>query len=148
MTLKKTLSVGEVSKRCGVKISALHFYEKKGLINSGRNSGNQRRYSRDVLRRVSIIKAAQQVGVQLDKIKEAFENLPNNRTPTKQDWERLASLWQSGLTQKIQYLERLRDYLTGCIGCGCLSMEVCPLYNPDDECSLKASGPVLLDKKK
>ncbi len=148
MTIKTILSVGEVAKRCNVKISTIHFYEQKGLICSIRNAGNQRRFSRDVLRRISIIKAAQQVGIRLEKIKEAFENLPDHRTPTKQDWARLASLWQNELTQRIQYLERLRDYLTGCIGCGCLSMEVCPLYNPEDKLALSASGAVLLDKKK
>lgn len=142
--LNAVLSVGEVAKRCGVKVSTLHFYEEKGLISSSRNPGNQRLYSRDVLRRVSVIKAAQKIGVSLEQVKEAFKTLPNNRTPTKKDWQQLANCWQHTLNEKIKLLENLRDNLSSCIGCGCLSIEYCPLYNPNDLVSAKGSGPLLL----
>ena len=141
-----TWAVGKVAKRCGVKVSTLHFYEQKGLINSWRNAGNQRRYKPDVLRRVSVIKAAQKMGVNLAAIKVAFSTLPNNRTPTTKDWERLSSLWQKELNQRIEKMEKLRDLLAGCIGCGCLSMSKCPLYNEDDKLAVEGSGPILLDR--
>jgi MerR family transcriptional regulator, redox-sensitive transcriptional activator SoxR len=148
MSLSTYLSVGDVSKRCNVNISAIHFYERKGLICSSRNEGNQRRFSRDVLRRISIIKAAQQVGISLENIKIAFASLPDNRTPTKKDWQRLANQWKDELDYKIRYLTNLRDSLTGCIGCGCLSMDDCPLYNPEDKLAeLEVGGPILLDTK-
>lgn len=145
MPEEANLSVGDVAKRCGVKVSALHFYENKGLINSYRNSGNQRRYKRDVLRRISLIKAAQKVGVTLEEVKKIFACLPNQRTPTPEDWQILAEYWQVQLDEKIRYMERLREYLTGCIGCGCLSMKSCPIYNHDDELGEKNTGAVLLD---
>jgi len=141
------LSVGQVAKRCGVNISTLHFYEQKGLIQSLRNSGNQRRYKREVLRRISVIKAAQKVGITLEKIKESFKTLPNNRTPTKEDWEILAKHWRNELNARITYMENLRDSLSGCIGCGCLSMKSCPIYNQDDILAQQGSGAVLLDSK-
>ena len=140
------LSIGQVAKRAGVKVSALHFYEEKGLIHSWRNNGNQRRFKPDVLRRISIIKAAQKVGVSLLEIEQAFHQLPNNRTPTTQDWEKLASQWHQRLNQRINYMVKLRDHLTRCIGCGCLSMSSCPLYNPADELAKQGVGPVILDK--
>ena len=140
------LSVGKVAQRCGVKISTLHFYEKKGLIFSLRNAGNQRRYKQDVLRRVSVIKAAQKMGISLAAIKEAFSNLPDRRTPTAKDWQKLSSAWQAELNGRIAYLERLRDSLTGCIGCGCLSMQNCPIYNEDDKLAAEGSGPVILER--
>ncbi|MEP4484335.1 MAG: redox-sensitive transcriptional activator SoxR [Halioglobus sp.] len=140
-------SVGRVAKRCGVNISTLHFYEDKGLIFSTRNAGNQRRYRSDVLRRVSVIKAAQRMGISLDSIRRAFENLPDNRTPTKRDWERLSKQWRGELDARIDYLERLRDSLTGCIGCGCLSMTNCPIYNDGDHLGEDGSGPVILDRR-
>ena len=141
------LTVGDVSKRSGVAVSAIHFYEKKGLISSIRNAGNQRRFKRDVLRRVSIIKAAQKVGISLDNIQQAFASLPDQRTPSKKDWQILANQWQIELNNKINYLENLRNFLTGCIGCGCLSMDNCPLYNPDDKLRKLGTGPHLLNKK-
>ncbi|WP_286270578.1 redox-sensitive transcriptional activator SoxR [Thalassotalea hakodatensis] len=141
------LSVGRVAKRAGVKVSTLHFYEAKGLIKSWRNNGNQRRYKPDVLRRISVIKAAQKMGISLEEIKQAFAALPKNRTPNTQDWQQLASQWQQTLNERITYMERLRDYLSGCIGCGCLSMNSCPLYNPEDTLGDAGSGPVILDKK-
>lgn len=139
-------TVGKVAQRCGVKISTLHFYEKKGLIQSSRNAGNQRRYKADVLRRVSVIKAAQKMGISLEAIKQAFATLPNQRTPTAKDWQKLSTHWQGELNARIAYLERLRDSLTGCIGCGCLSMKNCPIYNEDDKLAAQGSGPVILDR--
>ena len=139
-------TVGKVAKRCGVKISTLHFYERKGLIQSTRNAGNQRRYKADVLRRVSVIKAAQKMGIGLKAIKQAFETLPDQRTPTAKDWEKLSTTWRGELNARIAYLERLRDSLTGCIGCGCLSMKNCPIYNEEDKLASEGSGPVLLDR--
>lgn len=141
------LSVGQVAKRCGVKVSTLHFYEQKELINSYRNSGNQRRYKKEVLRRVSVIKAAQKMGISLQEIKAAFDSLPDNRTPDKDDWAKLSSHWQADLNSRIRYLQQLRDSLEGCIGCGCLSMKNCPIYNPDDKLAEQGSGPVILDKQ-
>lgn len=140
-------TVGRVAKRCGVKISTLHFYEQKGLIHSTRNAGNQRRYKADVLRRVSVIKAAQKMGINLASIKEAFASLPDERTPTVKDWARLSRHWQAELNERIAYLERLRDSLTGCIGCGCLSLSKCPIYNSEDRLGEKGSGPVILEQK-
>jgi len=142
------LTVGKVAERCGIKVSALHFYEEKGLIRSWRNQGNQRRYKADVLRRVSVIKAAQKMGVSLQEIKDAFATLPNNRTPDTKDWDKLASHWRESLNDRIQYLEKLRDYLSGCIGCGCLSLKKCPIYNKDDELAKFGSGPVILETKR
>ena len=139
-------TVGKVAQRCGVNVSTLHFYEQKGLIHSLRNAGNQRRYKADVLRRVSVIKAAQKMGISLAAIKEAFANLPDRRTPTMKDWEKLSSAWQAELSGRIAYLQRLRDSLTGCIGCGCLSMKNCPIYNQDDKLAAEGSGPVILER--
>ena len=141
------LSVGQVAKRCGIKVSALHFYEEKGLIRSWRNQGNQRRYKRDVLRRISVIKAAQKMGITLADIQEMFDQLPDRRTPDKDDWASLSKQWQQQLNQRIAYMEKLRDSLTGCIGCGCLSMKNCPLYNPDDVLAEEGKGPVILDRR-
>lgn len=126
------ISVGEVAKRAGVKVSALHFYEQKGLISSWRNQGNQRRYHRSVLRRVAVIKAAQQVGLSLQEIKQALENLPKHQAPNKAQWESMASQWHEHLEHKIQQLKALQSDLGGCIGCGCLSLESCALRNPGD----------------
>jgi MerR family redox-sensitive transcriptional activator SoxR len=146
MLEEANLTVGQVAKRCGVKVSTLHFYESLGLIKSLRNQGNQRRYMREVLRRISVIKAAQKMGVSLEEIKSAFANLHDNRTPTKDDWQKLSRYWQKGLNQKIAYLEKLRDSLDGCIGCGCLSMKNCPIYNPEDKLGDDNSGAVLLER--
>jgi len=139
-------TVGKVAQRCGVKVSTLHFYEQKGLIHSSRNAGNQRRYKAEVLRRVAVIKAAQKMGISLQAIKRAFASLPDKRTPTAKDWQKLSTLWQGELNARIAYLERLRDSLTGCIGCGCLSMKNCPIYNQDDKLAAEGSGPVILDR--
>ena len=141
----RELTVGEVARRCGVAVSAIHFYEAKGLIASWRNAGNQRRYPREVLRRVSIVKVAQRLGIPLAAIKSALDSLPKGRTPTAQDWRRLSAGWHADLDQRIGKLSRLRDQLTGCIGCGCLSMADCPLRNPWDVLSGKGPGPQLLE---
>lgn len=138
------LSVGEVASRCGVAVSTIHFYEAKGLIQGWRNHGNQRRYSREVLRRVSIVKVAQRLGISLRSIKAAFDTLPKGRTPTDRDWKRLSARWHEELEGRIRQLTRLRDQLTGCIGCGCLSVKTCPLRNPGDELAEKGPGPHLL----
>ena len=138
--------MGAVAKRCGVKVSTLHFYENKGLISSWRNSGNQRRYKKDVFRRVSVIKAAQKMGITLQEIEAEFSNLPDRRTPTMDDWEKLSRHWQQNLNDRIAHLERLRDSLTSCIGCGCLSMTNCPIYNLDDKLAVEGSGAVILDR--
>ena len=142
-----TWSVGRIAQRCGVKISTLHYYEEKGLIKSWRNQGNQRRYKADVMRRVAVIKAAQKVGISLESIKSAIATLPDNRTPSLADWEKLGTLWRDQLNDKISYLEKLRDSMTSCIGCGCLSMKNCPLYNQDDKLASEGAGAVILDRK-
>jgi MerR family redox-sensitive transcriptional activator SoxR len=134
-----------VAERSGVAVSAIHFYEAKGLITSWRNVGNQRRYPREALRRISIIKVAQRLGIPLASIKAALDSLPKGRTPTDQDWKKLSARWHADLDDRIAKLTQLRDQLTGCIGCGCLSMKQCPLRNPYDELSAQGPGPRLLD---
>jgi MerR family redox-sensitive transcriptional activator SoxR len=135
------MSIGAVAERTGVAPSALRFYEAEGLIHSERARSGHRRYHREVLRRVSFIRAAQQVGLSLEEIGEALSSLPDNRTPTQRDWERLAESWQPRLDAQIAMLERLRDRLTGCIGCGCLSMKACRLVNPHDVAGTTGTGP-------
>jgi len=144
-TYSKLLTVGEVAARSGVAVSTLHFYETKGLISSQRNQGNQRRYAREVLRRVAIIKVAQRVGVPLAEIGDALKALPKGRVPTAADWNRLSARWREDLDQRIAQLTQLRDQLTGCIGCGCLSVETCPLRNPWDVLSEQGPGPHFRD---
>lgn len=142
---RQNLTPGQVAARCGVAVSALHFYERRGLIHSARSSGNQRRYGSDVLRRVSVIKAAQQLGISLAEIEDAFSSLPKHSAPNKRHWQELSQRWQQQLTERISRLQNLRDLLTGCIGCGCLSMDACPLYNPYDRLGEGQSGPVILE---
>jgi len=137
----KSLTVGEAAQRSGVAVSALHFYEAKGLIRSVRNAGGQRRYGREVLRRVAVIKVAQRIGIPLASISAALASLPEERTPTKADWTRLSSLWRRELDERIAQLTRLRDQLDDCIGCGCLSIDACKLRNPLDALSEQGSGP-------
>ncbi|MEU6736769.1 redox-sensitive transcriptional activator SoxR [Streptomyces physcomitrii] len=141
------LSVGQLSARSGAAVSALHFYESKGLIHSTRTSGNQRRYQRDALRRVAFVRAAQRVGIPLATIREALTELPEERTPNRDDWARLSESWRSELDARIAQLSRLRDYLTDCIGCGCLSLENCALSNPDDVTGERITGSVLFGEK-
>ncbi|WP_416364012.1 redox-sensitive transcriptional activator SoxR [Pseudomonas sp. NFX183] len=143
--LNKALTVGQLAARSGVAVTALHFYESKGLIKSQRNAGNQRRYPRDVLRRVVVIKIAQRLGIPLATIGEALQTLPDGRTPTTEDWERLSALWREDLDARINKLLLLRDKLSGCIGCGCLSLEACPLRNQDDQLGELGPGAQLLE---
>lgn len=134
------LGVGEVAKRSGINISTLHFYEAQGLLVSERSAGNQRRFQRDVLRRIAVIRVAQSLGVSLAEIAQALGQLPDQRTPTKADWAKLSSHWRSTLDQRIAELQLLRDKLTGCIGCGCLSLRACRLHNPDDALAKRGPG--------
>lgn len=135
------LTVGQLAARSGVAVSALHFYEAQGLLISRRTSGNQRRYPRDALRRVAFIRASQRVGIPLRTIKDALDRLGDRRTPTRQDWARLSSAWQADLDERIATLQALRDRLTGCIGCGCLSLDRCRLANPNDILGADGPGP-------
>jgi MerR family transcriptional regulator, redox-sensitive transcriptional activator SoxR len=135
------LTIGELAARSGVATSALRYYEKRGLIRSTRTTGNQRRYQRGELRRVAFIRIAAQVGVPLDEIGEALSALPDERTPTRADWARLSAAWRGRLEDQIAVLERLRDRLTGCIGCGCLSLTRCRLSNPSDQIAADGAGP-------
>jgi MerR family redox-sensitive transcriptional activator SoxR len=139
------LTVGQVAARSGVAVSTLHFYQSKGLIKSRRNRGNQRRYPREVLRRVAVIKVAQRTGIPLASIRTALKALPAERTPTSEDWKKLSARWREELDNRIERLTRLRDQLGRCIGCGCLSLGVCPLRNPMDKLSQEGPGPRLLD---
>ena len=139
------LTVGAMAERSGVAISALRFYESKGLIRSVRTEGNQRRYPREMLRRVAVVRVAQRVGVPLAAIREALMTLPEGRTPTAADWARLSARWRAELDDRISKLTSLRDQLSDCIGCGCLSIKACPLRNPRDELSKEGPGPRLLD---
>jgi MerR family transcriptional regulator, redox-sensitive transcriptional activator SoxR len=139
------LTVGEVAARSGIAVSTLHFYEAKGLIRSRRNSGNQRRYPREVLRRIAIIRVAQRTGISLASIRDALKALPNGRALTAEDWHNLSQRWRAELDDRIARLTRLRNQLDGCIGCGCLSLGVCPLRNPWDRLAEEGPGPRLLD---
>jgi MerR family redox-sensitive transcriptional activator SoxR len=138
------LTIGELSRRSGVATSALRYYERLGLIRSTRTTGNQRRYHRTELRRVAFVRVSAQVGVPLDEIRQALASLPDSRTPTKADWARLSRAWRARLDGQIALLERLRDRLSGCIGCGCLSLANCRLVNPDDVLRAEGDGPVEL----
>ena len=144
MDRHKLISVGEVARRAGVAVSAVHFYERKGLIRSWRNAGNQRRYARDVLRRIAVIRAAQRTGMPLASIREAFAELPDERTPNTEDWRALSTRWRDELDRRIAALVELRDQLDGCIGCGCLSVGECPLRNPGDRLGAEGAGARLL----
>jgi MerR family transcriptional regulator, redox-sensitive transcriptional activator SoxR len=135
------LTVGELAARSGVAVSALHFYERQGLITSRRTTGNQRRYRRDALRRVALIRIAHRAGIPLADVRAALAELPGGRTPTRQDWERLSQRWQDDLDQRIRMLQQLREEFTGCIGCGCLSLDLCALANPQDLLGSEGAGP-------
>ncbi len=138
------LTVGEVAARSGVAVSALHFYEERGLITSVRDAGNRRRYPRGVLRRVAVIKAAQRTGVPLAEIRAALDSLPAGRPLTTADWQRLSAVWRAALDTRITQLTALRDQLDACIGCGCLSLAACPLRNPGDVLAAEGPGARLL----
>ncbi|GGL03208.1 hypothetical protein GCM10014719_01740 [Planomonospora parontospora subsp. antibiotica] len=144
MSQTTELSVGQLSARSGVAISALHFYEAKGLIRSRRTAGNQRRYTRDTLRRIAFIRVSQRVGIPLKTIQHALSALPDGRTPNREDWARLSALWRTELDDRIRQLQRLRDGLTDCIGCGCLSLDRCALANPDDVLAARGPGSRLM----
>lgn len=135
------LTIGALAERSGVATSALRYYEQQGLIRSTRTAGGQRRYEREVLRRVSFIRIAQRLDVSLDEIRSSLATLPNGRTPTKADWERLARSWRHRLDERIATLEHLRDDLGECIGCGCLSLKSCSLYNTNDAAASLGPGP-------
>jgi len=140
------LTVSEVAKRSGFAASALRYYEREGLITASRSDGGQRRYQRDVLRRLAFIAAARRVGLTLDEIRHSLGLLPSGRTPTKTDWSRISRSWRSRLDAEIEALEVLRDSLDRCIGCGCLSLRQCGLSNPQDEAALRGSGAAFLPK--
>ena len=135
------MSIGEMAVRSGIATSALRFYEAEGLISSTRTEGNQRRFARATLRRVAVIRAGQAAGIPLARIRAALDELPDERTPTKADWGRLAAAWKTDLDARIVQLERLQDRLTSCIGCGCLSISNCALFNPDDLAGERGPGP-------
>jgi MerR family redox-sensitive transcriptional activator SoxR len=135
------LSIGEVSERTGVSVSALRFYEAEGMVAPTRSAGGQRRFPRDALRRIAFIRVAQRVGLTLDEIRAALATLPEQRTPTAAEWARLSRAWKTHLDERIRLLEGLRDELSSCIGCGCLSLQACKLYNPDDRARALGQGP-------
>ena len=138
------LSIGHLAERAGVATSAIRFYESRGLISSARTTGNQRRYEQSTLRRIAFIRTAQRVGLSLDEIAEALATLPDGRAPTKSDWHRLSKAWRPRLDEQIERIQRLRDRLDGCIGCGCLSLRTCTLVNPGDVLAGAGPGPVRL----
>jgi len=135
------LSIGEVAERTGVAVSALRFYEAEGMLTTTRTAGGQRRFPRDALRRIAFIRVAQRIGLTLDEIKDALGTLPDERTPTAADWARLSKAWKAQLEERIRLLELVRDDLSSCIGCGCLSLRTCRLYNPDDRARVLGAGP-------
>ncbi|MCM0676155.1 redox-sensitive transcriptional activator SoxR [Micromonospora phytophila] len=137
--MHESLTIGQLSTRSGVAPSALRYYERLGLIRAERTGGNQRRYARGELRRVAFVRISQQVGISLEEIREALDSLPASRTPTADDWARLSAAWRERLDEKIRLMSKLRDDLDGCVGCGCLSLQRCTLYNPGD--SLAGEGP-------
>ena len=142
------LTIGQVARRSGIAVSALHFYERSGLIASTRTDGNQRRYAREVLRRLALIRIAQRVGIPLAEIRSALDSLPEGRAPSPDDWRRLTSGWRDELSLRIHRLEQLRDRFTDCIGCGCLSIDRCSLANPGDILAAEGPGPRrLLDEQ-
>ena len=133
-------TIGELAERSGTAPSGLRFYESLGLIRSERTEGNQRRFAPVELRRVSVIRAAQSVGISLEEVGTALDTLPDRRTPTRDDWSAMSTAWRGVLEERIARLERLRDALSGCIGCGCLSLDSCALFNPGDNAARKGAG--------
>ena len=139
-TLADLLTIGELARRAGVATSALRYYEQLGLISSRRTAGGQRRYSRATLRRVAFIRAAQTIGLSLDEVRGALARLPDERTPNKADWNKVSTTWIHRVDERIAELERLRETLNSCVGCGCLSLRTCRLYNPDDTAATRGAG--------
>ena len=144
MAVEEPLSIGEVARRSGFATSALRFYEELGVISAHRTGGGQRRYDRSVLRRLAFIRAARNIGLTLDEVRAALAALPDSRTPTRADWTRMSRSWRGRIDQQIAALERLRDGLDSCIGCGCLSLQRCRLSNPDDVAAQGGPGAVYL----
>jgi MerR family redox-sensitive transcriptional activator SoxR len=142
------LSVGEVARRSGVAVSTVHFYQAKGLIAGWRSSGNQRRFPRGVLRRIAFIRVAQRAGVPLGEIRSVLSSLPHGRAPSQADWRQLSSQWRAEVEERIRSLTQLRDRFDDCIGCGCLSLNVCPLRNADDRLAREGTGPRLLERRR
>ena len=141
MAMKRGLSIGDLAVRTGLSVSAIRFYEKKGLVTPDRNAGNQRRFEGSDIRRLSFILIAQQIGLSIDQIKDIMSGLPEGRTPTKSDWSKISRQFRTMLDQRIAMMQRMRDNLDGCIGCGCLSLKVCQLYNPEDKAYRFGVGP-------
>ena len=141
MAMKRGLSIGDLAARTGLSVSAIRFYEKKGLITPDRNDGNQRRFEGSDIRRLSFILIAQQMGLSIEQIREVMASLPDGRTPTKADWSKISRTFRKTLDERIAMMERMRDRLDGCIGCGCLSLKACSLYNPDDKARRLGVGP-------
>ena len=139
--MEEMLTIGDIARRCGVATSALRFYESKGLIESIRTDGNQRRFPRSTIRVVSVIRAAQTIGLTLREIEDALTALPDQRTPTRADWGRMSKEWRNKLDERIAEMQALREDLTDCIGCGCLSLKACVLNNPMDQAADKGPGP-------
>jgi len=139
--MDEILTIGDVAKRAGVKASALRFYEAEGLITALRSQGGRRLFAKETLRRVAFIRVAQQVGLSLEEIRTALKGLPRERTPTKADWAAISGGWQKMLDTRIRLMTALRDQLTSCIGCGCLSLKACQLYNPADQAGFRGPGP-------
>jgi MerR family redox-sensitive transcriptional activator SoxR len=139
--MSRELTVGQVAERSGLAVSALHFYEKKGLIRSHRTSGNQRRYDRDVLRRLAIVRMAQELGIPLSEVAEALSRVPLGQIPSAEDWRGMSAVWYEKLDRRVIMLIRMRDELNGCIGCGCLSTTSCPLMNAGDRLADEGPGP-------
>lgn len=136
-----SIAIGQLAERTGLSVSAIRFYEEKGLVTPDRNAGGQRRFLRSDIRRLSFVMVAQQLGFSISQIADRLHGLPNQRTPTKADWERLSKSFRSELDDRIKALETLRDKLDSCIGCGCLSLKNCKLYNPDDSAARHGAGP-------
>lgn len=141
MVMRRGLSIGDLAVRTGLSVSAIRFYEKKGLVTPDRNAGNQRRFEGSDIRRLSFILIAQQIGLSIDQIKDIMSALPEGRTPTKSDWSKISRQFRKTLDQRIEMMQRMRDNLDGCIGCGCLSLKVCQLYNPQDKAYRFGVGP-------
>ncbi len=144
MKTNDLLTIGELAGRTGLSVSAIRFYEEKGLVEAWRTSGNQRRFPRSDIRRLSFVLISQKLGLTLEEISEALSNLPQGRTPNARDWKRISAMVRGRLDTQIARLEKLRDNLDGCIGCGCLSLRKCALYNPLDEAALEGEGPRVL----
>lgn len=141
MAVSRGLTIGQVAERTGLAVSAIRFYEEKGLVGPDRNAGGQRRYQRADIRRLSFVMISQQLGFSLAEIQKLFRSLPDGRTPTKSDWTRIGKSFRTSLDTRIRQMEMLRDKLDGCIGCGCLSLTSCTLYNPDDRAGGRGAGP-------